>query len=477
MKRSIYVKNFITTALIVLLSFAVLGALFSAWSYRLMVREKRGAMSQTANETLRYLAAQGQRYELSSFEIRMTLVTISRIAGFDALIADSSDVVISCSDETPLCEHLGKTVPHSETALLLAGTLYAKTTDLGGVYSEQRYVIGNPIVVTLPTGTYTLGYLFLSASTTDMVEIWRQFAGIFILIAFSVMCLTFVMSLVTTKKQAEPINEMAHAARRFARGDFSVRVEDTERDDEIGELTQAFNAMADSLQSSETRRREFIANVSHELKTPMTVIQGYADGLLDGTIPHEIEGRYLGVISSETRRLSRLVRSMLDMSHLQSMDRSELKKSKFDVAELMRLTLLSIGAKLDDKSLDVEANLPEEPVFVYGDKDSITQVVYNLLDNAVKFSPTGGTVRLDLWKQGGRAFASVENTGETIPPEEMPLIFDRFHKLDKARSQNQEGVGLGLYIVKTILDNHGEDIFVTSRDNVTRFTFTLAMEQ
>ena len=143
----------------------------------------------------------------------------------------------------------------------------------------------------------------------------------------------------------------------------------------------------------------------------------------------------------------------------------------------MRLALLSLEHKITDKGLDVDAQLPEEAVMVRGEQDAINQVVYNLIDNAAKFAPRGSVLRLAVWKQTGKAYVSVENDGETISPEELPLIFDRFHKTDKSRSQDRDGVGLGLYIVKTILDNHGEDIFVTSRDGVTRFVFTMTVAE
>jgi signal transduction histidine kinase len=233
--------------------------------------------------------------------------------------------------------------------------------------------------------------------------------------------------------------------------------------------------MADSLERSESLRRDFIANVSHELKTPMTVISGFSDGILDGTIPKEQERRYLEVISSETKRLSRLVRNMLEMSRIQSTTAEALLRGSFDLSEVVRLTLLGLGGKIEAKGLDVAPELPEEPIITRGEKDSITQVVYNLIDNAVKFAETGSTLRVSLWKQGSKAYVSVENTGETIPADEMPLIFDRFHKTDRSRSENRDGTGLGLYIVKTILDNHNEDIFVTSREGLTKFTFTLTL--
>jgi signal transduction histidine kinase len=346
---------------------------------------------------------------------------------------------------------------------------------LGQIYPDYRQVTGAPLIMNLGGETYTFGYMFVSSDMAAFRQEWRLFSSVFTLIALNVMVLAFVISFVATKKQAEPLKEMAGAARRFARGDFSMRVEDSGRLDELGQLTQAFNAMADSLENSETLRREFVANLSHELRTPMTVITGFVDGILDGTIPPENEVRYLNVISSETRRLSRLVRSMLDVSKLQSSETGGILERSFDVTEVTRLALLSLGGKIEGKQLDVEAELPEEPVMTHGDKDAITQVVFNLIDNAIKFSTPGGLIKLELWKQGTRAYVSVENHGETIPSDELPHIFERFHKTDRSRSANREGVGLGLYIVKTILDNHNEDIFVTSRNGVTKFVFTLTI--
>ena len=168
---------------------------------------------------------------------------------------------------------------------------------------------------------------------------------------------------------------------------------------------------------------------------------------------------------------------MLDMSQLQSGENSAAVKKSFDVSEVMRLALVSLEAKITERGLDVDARLPEEPVMTLGDMDSITQVVYNLIDNAAKFASPASTIKLELWKQENKAYVSVENTGETISKEELPLIFDRFHKTDRSRSLDKDGVGLGLYIVRTILDSHGEDIFVTSENGVTTFTFTLTLAE
>ncbi|MBE6964198.1 MAG: GHKL domain-containing protein, partial [Ruminococcaceae bacterium] len=220
---------------------------------------------------------------------------------------------------------------------------------------------------------------------------------------------------------------------------------------------------------------EFIANISHELKTPMTTIAGYTDGILDGTIPPENERQYLQIISDESRRLSRMVRRMLDVSQLQAIDPMR-AHSRFDICESVRRVLISLEKRITDRDLDVEADIPELPIRVLGDNDLITQVIYNLLENAVKFAREGSTLYLGVSAIDGKARVVVQNHGDTIPPEELPLLFERFHKSDKSRSEDKDGVGLGLYIVKTILEQHRERIDVTSEDGVTTFSFSLAME-
>ncbi|MCL2152395.1 MAG: HAMP domain-containing histidine kinase [Oscillospiraceae bacterium] len=475
MKQSIYLRDFLATALIVMISFALLGGLSVAWSYRRSISEKSEMMASTLRETARYVATQHLYYgvELNNLNLSMWLAMTSGVSGFDLLLADVDGVIGSCSEKGFI--HIGKTLPESVLRSVSSDGYTVRVTDLGQIYPERRQVVGAPLTVTLNNSSVIFGYLFVSSDMAAFRQDWRDFASVFILIAFAVMIFAFLISFVATKKQAEPLKEMAGAARRFARGDFSTRVQDTERLDEIGQLTQAFNAMADSLESSETLRREFIANISHELKTPMTVITGFAEGILDGTIPQEKEKRYLSVIASETRRLSRLVKSMLDMSTINSANTEDMLAGSFDISEIIRLALLNLSSKIEEKHLDVNAEFPEDAVMTRGNGDSITQVVYNLIDNAVKFSSQGGVISIELWKKGSRAYVSIENCGETISDDELPFIFDRFHKTDKSRSADREGVGLGLYIVKTILDRHNEDIFVTSSNGSTKFLFTLTI--
>ena len=208
----------------------------------------------------------------------------------------------------------------------------------------------------------------------------------------------------------------------------------------------------------------------------MTTIAGFAEGILDGTIPPERERESLEIVVSETRRLSRLVRRMLDLSRLNALAESTVTAQEaFDLTEVMSRVLISLETKITDRQLDVEVQMPEDKLMVWGDPDSITQVCYNLLDNAAKFAAPGTAITVQITKKDGKAHTVIRNLGATIPPDELPLLFERFHKADYSRSMDREGVGLGLYIVKTILGNLKETITVTSEDGVTQFHFTLTL--
>jgi len=317
----------------------------------------------------------------------------------------------------------------------------------------------------------------VSADASSLAEMWSATATIFFFSAVVVLLIAIIACSIFSAYQARPLNEMAEAARKFSRGEFGARVTSYEgRCDEIGTLAESFNSMAGSLEKMESQRAEFIANVSHELKTPMTTIAGFAEGILDGTIPPEREKESLQIIVSETRRLSRLVRRMLDLSRLNALaEHAVTAQEQFDLTEVVSRVLISLEGKITDRKLDVDVQMPEDKLMVWGDPDAITQVCYNLVDNAAKFAAPGTDITVQIVKKDGKAVTTVRNLGATIPPDELPLLFDRFHKADSSRSMDREGVGLGLYIVKTILGNLKESITVTSEDGVTQFTFTLTL--
>ena len=473
--KSIYLRNFTATAVLVLTCFLLIAFSCVSIGRIYLIREYKSTMENSAQEVARAAEAISQSDSLNSWLLGMSISSLSRSTGIGILITDPDGVVVSCSDRAPTCEHMGRQVP-LELITEIEGRRNLVISDLGGLYHQGHYVVTRSIASD-KTGEL-IGHVFVTNDTDKLLSIWSSFLIIASVVMVMVFCLSMIVSLVYSKRIARPLDEMALASRRFARGDFSVRVrQEGDPADEMGALIDSFNKMADSLEKSEKRRSEFIANISHELRTPMTTIAGFADGILDGTIPKEDEEKYLISIRDETRRLSRLVRDMLSASQTNARAADPSRRTVFDLTELVLKTLLSFESRATAKNLDVDPQLPDNHILVVADKDAITQVIYNLLDNAVKFARVGSCLTLRLYKDNGKAYVSIKDEGETIPPDDLPFIFDRFHKSDRSRSLDKDGVGLGLYLVKSIINSHDEDIAVRSEEGVTEFVFTLKLAE
>ena len=467
----LYWQQFALTAGMVMLTLLLLGVSFFALSYNYNFTERRDELQERASliaqVSVDYLKSGGQTEDEN---LKRFISLGSAMTNAEFLVCNDSGYALLTADQ-----RLGGKVvaiPQEITQEVLTGSgLYQGRSSLGGAYTSKQFVVGVPV----QDGDQTIGMVLAVMNARSVMGMWRSFISLFLMTSAIILLLVFIVTSLTSMRQIQPIREMVQATRAYAAGTFDVRMQDADRGDEIGELAAGFNNMADSLAETERQRRDFIANISHELKTPMTSIAGYTDGILDGTIPPEREKQYLQIISDESRRLSHMVRRMLDVSQLQAID--PLKSgSHFDICESMRRVLISMEKKITDRDLDVDADIPEEPILVLGDNDMITQVIYNLLENATKFARSGSTLYLGVTTIDGKARVTVRNLGDTIPAEELPLLFERFHKSDKSRSEDKDGVGLGLYIVKTILEQHKEKINVTSENGVTTFTFSLAME-
>ncbi len=479
--KTLYRRQFAMMAGVIFLSFLLLGSAFTGLSYQYVLNDKREGMESNASHiaafTAAYLSGVGSSVQEPAYQLYVS--SLSSISGSTVILAENDGEIAyaTSAESVGVNSLLSGAIPDEVMKEVSDHGGYAKPSSLGGLVAGSCYVVATPILQhsVISGRTYQRGAVFVVNEMSSLTQLWRDFASMFILAAIVVFLLSAVVASITSMRLTKPLKDMAAAAGRFGQGEFDIRVEGCEgRRDEVGELAEAFNAMADSLAKSEAQRSEFIANVSHELKTPMTTIAGFTDGILDGTIPREKEEEALRTISSETRRLSRLVRRMLDVSRLQSSENITAQE-RFDVAEVLLRVLVSLEGKITDRGLDVETHLPDGPVMVWGDPDAITQVCYNLLDNAIKFAAPGTALSLEVQVKGEKAFVSVSDIGEIIPPEELGQIFDRFHKTDRSRSIDRDGVGLGLYIVKTIINNHRENITVTSDSGLTTFTFTLTI--
>jgi signal transduction histidine kinase len=303
--------------------------------------------------------------------------------------------------------------------------------------------------------------------STFLKDVFRIFL-IGALLVFAVACIVVYFS---TEAMVRPLRTMVRATDSFARGDFSARVP-LEGDEEIQQLARAINNMAANLATLEDTRRSFIANVSHELKTPMTTIGGFVDGILDGTIPAERYPYYLGIISTEVRRLSRMVASMLNISRMEAGE-MPLNPCPVDVHELICRTFLGFERPIEEKKIDVQG-LDSDRMMAEADPDLVSQIVYNLIENAVKFTPVEGAISVSYQTDGRMLRVAIRNSGSGIPKEEIPHLFERFYKSDRSRGIDKKGVGLGLYIVKTLVHLQGGEITVKSAaGEYTEFIFTL----
>ena len=476
--KSTFIRTFTLTTVVILAALLAVGASFQLVVRDLFTRQTEISLlddcTTVASLASAYYKEGAKDSALRNREFFVDLSIATQVSGADAVICDSKGKLLLCSDSPMGCEHQGMMLSEAYLQQVFRDGRALDNGQIQGLYEESRFVVSMPI---RNTRNQPVGLVILSTPKTRTMNILESLADTYMFVTLLVAAIAVLAITLLAKKQSAPLKEMADAANAFAHGYLDARV--TVADNaprELQDLALAFNNMASSLQKSEYQRQEFVANVSHELKTPMTTISGYLDGMLDGTIPQDSQKHYMELVSGETKRLSRLVRSMLDISRLQDQESiPEERLSQFDVLECVGLVLITFEQKITAKQLEVAVDFPEHSVYTRADSDAITQVVYNLLDNAVKFCPEGGVLTVGIREGNGKIFVSVGNEGKTIPPEELPLVFDRFHKLDKSRAENRDGWGLGLYIVKTLIGRHGEDISVSSQNGRTEFTFTLPL--
>jgi signal transduction histidine kinase len=470
MRLKLFKKYLFTTTAIILFTFVAFAMILAVVFNNYLAKSKYDSMKKTCATVSNFIVNGDFKEENLNRGVYYIVSNMADAADFDMFISDTKGNIKLCSCEEwhtkGVCEHSTVRIPES-TVLKVLEDEYSSVNTLG-IYKEARSVYANAI---LSDGKKT-ALIFCASRTIPLRALMCTVFELFVFSSVIPLVVMFFAIYIITYRLTKPLKLMSEAARAMARGDFSKRIPVTS-DDEIGELAVSFNQMTNSLTQLESMRKSFVANISHELKTPMTTISGFIDGIIDGTIEKSKQDYYLGVVSEEVKRLSRMVQSMLSVSKLESGEFS-LKPETFDFKELLLSVVISQEQRIEQKNIAINGLDEIESVSVSADRDLLYQVVYNLVDNAIKFVDEAGMIGFNLKVDSKKLIFEIKNTGKGIPSDELKYVFERFYKVDKSRSANKISTGLGLYIVKTILRAHGGKISVTSRENeFTAFKFTL----
>ena len=471
MKLKFFKKFFLVNTLVIISSIVVIIVLLSIFMGNYITDNKKEMLKENCNAIATMVS--GQSFSKLEDDDSITLFrTISSVTEAEMFVTDKGGKVLICSCDDwkvdGICEHNQNTVSADIITKALNGN-YNEAGNLDGHFSQVKFTYTSPLI---DSENNTLGIVFATIPSRDIRVFFNAVFKLFLTSCLISIIFMFGAEYYISYRFTKPLRLMSEAAHSMAKGDFSKRIPVT-GDDEIGELSVAFNQMTNSLVQIEGTRRRFIANISHEFKTPMTTIGGFIDGIIDGTIPPEKQGYYLNIVSAEIKRLSRLVQSMLSLSKLESGE-MQINRSNFDLFDMISQIIVSQEQRIEKKNLHIEGLEDMESVSVNADYDLIYQVVYNLVDNAIKFTNEDGTISFNIISFKIMVQFTIRNTGEGIKEKDLPFVFERFYKTDKSRSANKDSTGLGLHIANAIISIHGGKITVKSEfNNFTEFSFVL----
>lgn len=468
MKKSIFGNLVIGSFLVVGLTLIFFTVYFTTYLERIAVNEKVKILTRNVSEIeeVTHYALINQS-DATDFMFQSMIDTVSYNTQSMVTVFDGNGFVVA--DTTPdTSKNSFERINEKVTNPVLKGKNIVATDIYISEKGEKILTVGAPLMY----GGEVFGGVMFNQLVPEIRSMYAFLANKMIIIVILSTVFAAALFYMLSLRITNPIKSISMAVTEFSKGNFKKRVEYSVNN-ELGELAQNINNMASSLDNLERLRQGFISDVSHELRTPLTTISGFVEGIIDGTIPDDAKDEYLEVVLSESKRLSRLITNLLQVSRMESGE-AKMEKTDFDINELVRLALLKFEMMITPKNIDVSVNMDADRIIVNADKDMITQVLINLINNAVKFTPDGGKISVDIEDKKEKAVISVTNTGKGISPEEMQFIWDRFYKADKSRSEDRTGMGLGLYIVKRIIHLHSEKITVQSKpDEYTRFVFTL----
>jgi len=481
MFKSVFLKYISAFMIIMILSFVIVAIVTSVAIGRFSSESKQDMMHNIAEITKSYLISSKEDGEsIKEFvekqqdEIIQAVELLSNeTENITVLITDDQGKVLLCTGSDDNIIDTASFVSNDILTQVFRDGEYSSIGSNDGIFENMKAVYAIPVDTNGENDQFSV---FVCSDSIMMEELWTVIFRVVMGSVIWVLLAALIAVYFISERVVAPLREISAAAKKFASGKFDVRVP-VRGSDEVAELAMAFNNMAESLDNYDNMRNTFMSDVSHDLRSPMTSISGFIDGILDGVIPPDQHKYYLQIVSSEIKRLSRLVSSLLDLSRIQAGDRKFTMVS-FDVCEMARQILISFEQKIDAKKIEVEFDIQEEKLIANADSDAIHQVLYNLCDNAVKFSSEGGKLRVAINKiKGKKLLVEVYNEGKGIDPKDINYVFERFYKSDKSRGLNKTGAGLGLFIAKTIMDAHDQKIWVESEYGKNCcFRFTLDSE-
>lgn len=476
-RKSIGSEFFSSVSAVLVCGLLLMCAIVSAMMAGFFAREKQTSLTAILDGAMalseRY-AAQGSIVTgpmldaVREQDVREGFEVFDTASGAIIFVADKDGHILLNTYDAPKNEAC---IPVEVLARLDEGRDVFETNTLGGVFDEPYYTAGRRVEM---GGVY--GYLFAASPARDMLLYLEKVVSMLAIAALGILLVCGVLSMLLTRRITSPVQDISAAARRLGTGDFTARAP-VAGCAELADLATTFNTMAARLQTIDNSRGQFMGNIAHELRTPMTSIKGFIDGMLDGTIPPEENQRYLTVVSQETGRLARLVQNMLDITKLEAGE-VQVHAQHYDIWKTVTDVVLADEKRIEDGRIDIEG-LDAPSQMIYADPDFIHQVVYNIVDNAIKFTPPGGVIRFKAEPAGDKKAGemvrfSIENTGAGIAADALPFVFERFYKEDRSRGMNTRGSGLGLHICKVLIGLSGGEIHAESEEGQwCRFVFTL----
>ena len=462
MKLSLYYKFILGYLIFGALGFASIATLSSRITYDYMLKEK----SETLYDEAHLIAAsysslyQGQRQDLE--QAYPQLQAISTFLQTEIWIADRQGIIVADSNRSA---RTGTLIQNFDPTA--AGNLHYSVGDYYGLFSEDVLSVCAPI-----TGNYTTyGYVLIHLPLSQLQTTRNNYLNVVYMSGGIIFALSLIILLVFTLTVYVPLKKITEGANEYAGGNLNHHIE-VHTQDEMGYLAATLNYMSDELNQMEEYQRMFVANVSHDFRSPLTSIKGYLEAIIDGTIPPDMYEKYLNRVIAETERLNKLTQGLLTMNSLDS--KGYLSRTNFDINRVIKDTVASFEGTCDAKGITFELTFSANTQMVHADLGKIQQVLYNLIDNAIKFSHQNSVIYVQSTVKYEKVFVSVKDTGLGIPKDSIKKIWDRFYKSDISRGKDKKGTGLGLAIVKEVIQSHGENIDVVSTEGVgSEFIFSL----